>query len=285
MAAQLRTLAIGSRTVAAMFIALYALLPVAYIVSASLNSANTLVGTSVLPAAVSTANFTRLIDDPFHPWPLWLFNSVKVSLITAVLVVGLTAFAAYSFSRFRYRGRRFTLLGILLVQLFPNILAIVALFLLLQQIGAVIPGLGLDTHGGLILLYLGGALGFNTWLMKGYFDTVPRELDEAAKIDGATGLQTFRFVILPLVKPVLAVIGMLTFVGTYSDFLMPRIMLKSSENYTFALGMTFFIRDQYTKEWGAFAAAALLGAIPIVVLFMITQRYLVSGLTRGAVKG
>jgi ABC-type maltose transport system permease subunit len=269
----------------AAFIAVYALMPVTYIVSAALDPSNTLVSASIVPVAASGVNFERLVNDQFHPWPLWLWNSIKVSLITAVTVVTLTAFAAYSFSRFRYRGRRFTLLGILLVQLFPNILAIVALFLLLQQIGNVVPWLGLDTHGGLILVYLGGALGFNTWLMKGYFDSIPRELDEAAKIDGATGLQTFRYVLLPLVQPVLAVIAILTFVGTYSDFIFPRVLLKSSENYTFALGMTFFIRDQYTKEWGAFAAAALLGAIPIVVLFMISQRYLVSGLTRGAVKG
>jgi arabinogalactan oligomer/maltooligosaccharide transport system permease protein len=254
-------------------------------VSASLNPANTLVGQSLIPAGASIANFERLVNDPVHPWPLWLANSVKVSLLTAIGVVGITAFGAYSFSRFRYRGRRVTLLTILLVQLFPNILALVALFLLAQQIGNVVPWLGLDTHGGLILIYLGGALGFNTWLMKGYFDTVPRELDESARIDGATGLQTFRYVIFPLVRPVLAVVGMLTFIGTYSDFIFPRIMLKSTESYTFALGMTFFIRGQYTREWGAFAAAALLGAIPIVVMFFLLQRYLVSGLTRGAVKG
>jgi arabinogalactan oligomer / maltooligosaccharide transport system permease protein len=155
-------------------------------------------------------------------------------------------------------------------------LPITALFLLLQQIGN-IPGmrfLGLNSLGGLILIYSGGALGFNTWLMKGFFDSVPRELDESAVIDGASNMQVFTRIILPLVRPILAVIAILSFIGTYSDFLIARVMITSTQNYTLALGMTLFIRGQYAQQWGAFSAAALVGALPIVIIFLILQRQL-----------
>ena len=273
------------KTCIASLAALYALFPAAWVISAAMDPSNSLASQSLIPRQPTLANFQRLVNDPHHPFVLWLWNSLKISAISAVIIVALTALAAYSFSRFRYRGRRTGLLAILLVQLFPNTLAMVALFFLLQQIGKVIPWLGLNTHGGLILIYSGGALGFNTWLMKGYFDSIPRDLDESALIDGAGRFQVFRHIILPLVRPILAVIGILSFIGTYSDFLLPRVMLKSSANYTLALGMTLFIRGQYTREWGVFAAAALMGALPIVLIFLLLQSQLIGGLTRGGVKG
>jgi arabinogalactan oligomer / maltooligosaccharide transport system permease protein len=174
---------------------------------------------------------------------------------------------------------------ILLIQVFPNFLNMVALYLILQQLGAYVPWLSLNTHGGLILLYLGGVLGVNTWLMKGYFDTVPRDLDEAAMMDGASHWQTFWRVIMPLVRPILVVVGLLGFVGTYSEYVLARIMLTSVENYTLAVGLSLFIRDQYANRWGQFAAGALIGALPTVIIFLALQRYLVGGLTAGAVKG
>ncbi|MBE0410192.1 MAG: sugar ABC transporter permease [Anaerolineales bacterium] len=267
--------------------ALFALYPVAWIFSAALSPSNSLVNSRLIPSGASAVNFVRLWSDPLHPFLLWMWNSIKVSSLTALITVSLCALAAYSFSRFRYRGRRSGLLATLLIQLFPNTLAIVALFLLLQQIGKV-PGfawLGLNTLGGIILIYSGGALGFNTWLMKGFFDSIPKELDESALIDGASWMQAFVYVIFPLVRPILAVIGILTFIGTYSDFLVARVMLKSAENYTLAVGMTLFIRGQYTQEWGVFAAAALVGALPIVLIFLLLQRQLIGGLATGAVKG
>jgi len=265
--------------------AVFALLPVAYIVSAALSPSNSLLNSTLIPQNASLANFERLVDDPQHPFLLWMWNSIKVSSITALIIVGFTALAAYSFSRFRYRGRRAGLLTILLIQLFPNTLAIVSLFLLLQQIGSFVPWLGLNSHGGLILIYSGGALGFNIWLMKGFFDSIPRELDDAALIDGASRFQAFHLIILPLARPVLAVIGILTFIGTYSDFLIARVMIKSADNYTLAVGMALFIQGQYSKEWGVFAAAALVGALPIVAMFFLLQKQLISGLSTGAVKG
>lgn len=280
-----RRLILVLRIIVVLLAVIYALYPIAWVFSAALDPANSLVNQHLIPQRATLDNFTRLINNPRHPFVLWLWNSVKVSGISALIIVALTALAAYAFSRLRYRGRRIGLLAILLVQLFPNTLALVALFLLLKQIGEFLPGLGLNTHGGLILIYSGGALGFNTWLMKGYFDTIPRELDEAALIDGATHFQVFYAILLPLVRPILAVIGILSFIGTYSDFLLARVMLKSSENYTLAVGMTLFIRGQYTREWGVFAAAALMGALPIVLIFLVLQRQLIGGLSRGAVKG
>jgi hypothetical protein len=129
----------------------------------------------------------------------WLWNSVKISLITSALVVALTALSAYSFSRFRFKGRRVGLLGLLLVQMFPQMLAIVALYVLLLTMGQFFPFVGMNTHTGLIMIYLGGAMGFNTWLMKGYFDTIPHSLEESAKVDGATPFQAFVKIVLPLV--------------------------------------------------------------------------------------
>ena|SRR5437762_7578579 len=280
-----RRINVTVKTFIALLTCVFALYPVVYIISAALNPSNSLVNASVIPSNASLENFGKLANDPQHPFLLWMWNSVQVSGISAIIIVSLTALAAYSFSRFRYRGRRLTLLTIMLVQLFPNSLAIVALFLLLQQIGNLVPWLGLNTLGGLILIYTGGALGFNTWLMKGFFDTIPKELDDSAMIDGASPFQAFRMIILPLARPVLAVIGILSFIGTYSDFLVARVILKSSDNYTLAVGMALFIQGQYAKEWGVFAAAALMGALPIVLVFFILQKQLISGLSTGAVKG
>lgn len=275
-----------------LFVIVYAFFPIVWVVSAALNPANTLINQSLIPPDATLDNFRRLFDEgmatnvhPYRPFALWIWNSLKVSTISAVIIVTLTALAGYSFSRFRYRYRRQALLTILLIQLFPNLLAIVSLFLLLQLIGSVFPALGLNSHGGLILVYTGGALGFNTWLMKGYFDSIPRSLDESALMDGANRLQILRYILFPLIRPVLVVIALLTFIGTYSDFILARTLLKSADEYTFAVGLTFFIRGAYQNEWGAFAAAALIGAVPIVLLFFVLQRQLVGGLTAGAVKG
>lgn len=270
--------------IAALTIAI-ALLPVLYVVSAALNPLNSLVGQGLFPSRITLANFERLFTNPLIPFPRWILNSVIVSGISSVAIVALTALAAYSFSRFRYRGRRGGLIALVVVQLFPNMLAFVALFLLMQSIGTVVPMLGLNTLGGLILVYVGGALGFNTWLMKAYFDTVPYDLDESALVDGASHFQAFRHVVLPLVRPILAVIAILSFIGTYSDFILARVLLTGTENYTLAVGLTLFIQGRYATEWGAFAAAALVGALPIMVTFLLLQRQLIGGLALGGVKG
>jgi ABC-type maltose transport system permease subunit len=212
-------------------------------------------------------------------------NSVKVAAITAVLVVLVTAFSAYSFSRFRFRGRRGLLLSILLIQVFPNMLAMVALFLLLQQLGAYIPWLGLNSHGGLILVYLGTQMGVNIWLMKGFFDSVPRDIDESAMVDGASHWQVFWRLIVPLVRPVLAVVGILSFVGTFNEFVLANVLLRSTEQFTLMVGLYMFVTQNFAQTWGVFAAGALIGALPIVALYLLLQDQIVGGLTQGAVKG
>jgi len=208
-----------------------------------------------------------------------------VASITAVLSVLIGAFGAYAFSRFRFTGRRNMMLTIFLVQVFPNSLTIVATFLLVNSIGKHIPWLGLNAHGGLILVYLGGALGINTWLMKGFFDSIPRDLDESAKIDGASDWRIFWQIIFPLVRPILAVVAILSFIGTYGDVIISLTLLKNKEVQTLAIGLNRFISDQFNLEWGVFAAGAMIGAIPIVILILTFQRFLVSGLTEGSVKG
>jgi ABC-type maltose transport system permease subunit len=280
-----RKLALALRLLLAFVALVFALFPIVWIFSASIDPSNSLASQELIPRNATFQNYANLLNSDLFPFRTWMWNSLRIAIVTTVLGLLCTALAAYAFSRFRFVGRRSLLQTILLVQVFPNFLNMVALFLILQQLGQYIPWLALNTHGGLILLYLGGVLGVNTWLMKGYFDTIPRDLDEAAMMDGASHWQTFWTIIMPLVRPVLVVVGLLGFVGSYSEYILARIMLTTVENYTLAVGLSLFIRDQYANRWGQFAAGALIGALPTVIIFMALQRYLVSGLTSGAVKG
>ncbi len=263
----------------------FALFPVIWIFSASLSPSNTLIGQSLIPGNMSWVHYRDLFRSPELPFGRWIWNSVRISTVTALLTVFLTALAAYSFSRFRFKGRRMGLFTILIVQIFPQMLAMVAIYLLLLGLGKVAPWIGLNSYLGLVLVYLGGAMGFNTWLVKGFFDTIPRSLDESAMMDGASHFQSFWRIVVPLARPILAVIFILQFIATYSDFLLASVLLSDAHTYTFAVGLKFFITDQYAARWGTFAAASVLGALPIVVVFLLLQEQFVSGLTRGAVKG
>ncbi len=263
----------------------FALFPVIWIVSAAFNPTSSLASQQLIPPNASTANFEELLNDPLHPIFVWIRNSVKVAAITALLAVFVTALTAYAFSRFRFRGRRSLLLTILLIQVFPNMLTIVALFLLLRQIGEYVPWLGLNTHGGLILVYLGAQMGINIWLMKGFFDSIPRDIDESAMVDGASHWQAFWRLIFPLVRPILAVVGILAFVGSYNEFILASVLLRSNENYTLMVGLYLFVTQTFAQSWGVFAAGAIIGAIPIAVIYILLQDQIVGGLTQGAVKG
>ncbi|NOZ50062.1 MAG: sugar ABC transporter permease [Chloroflexi bacterium] len=265
----------------------FALLPVIYIFSASINPASSIASRNLIPAGANFDHYVQILKntDGNTPFLLWMRNSLFVSLTTSVLVVSITSFAAYAFSRFRFRGRQPLLKTILLAQVFPNILAIVALFLILRQLGQYYPIVGIDSLGGLILIYMGGAMGFNTWLMKGFFDSIPRDLDESAHMDGASSMQTFLYIILPLVRPILVVIFILTFIGTYGDYLLARVMLKDINHFTLAVGLSLFVSGRFSQNWGPFAAGALMAAIPTLILFYFVQDQLQSGLTVGAVKG
>jgi ABC-type maltose transport system permease subunit len=256
-----------------------------WILSASLNAGGTLYGQSLIPSRPTGANYQTLFTSENYPFIRWIGNSILVSLAASVFTVSFSALAAYAFSRFRFRGRRAGLLSILLIQMFPVMLAFVAIYLFLLWLGERIPPIGVNTLGGLILVYLGNALGLNTWLMKGYFDTVPHSLEDSAKIDGATQLQSFIRVIVPLSRPILAVVFILTFINTYSEYLIASILLSGSERFTLSVGLRLFIVGQYNTRWGTFCAAAILGAVPILALFLALQDQIISGLTGGAEKG
>lgn len=262
----------------------YALFPVVWMLSASLNPTNNLLEQRLFPANPTTEHYRRLFTDPTVPFPTWILNTVKVSGTTAVITVFLCALGAYAFSRFRFRGRRTGLLALLLVQMFPQMLAMVAIYLLLIEIRKYAPWLGLNTHPGLIMVYLGGAMGFNTWFMKGYFDTIPRSLEESAMVDGATPFQAFVRIVLPLARPILAVVLIIQFIASYSEYVLASILLKGTNMYTLAVGLRFFIQQAYDRRWGVFAAAAILGALLILLIFLPLQKLIISGLTGGAVK-
>lgn len=264
---------------------LFALFPVLWVVSASFNAQDNLASARLIPKETTLDNFRELFDNDLTPFELWFRNSWIVALVAASLNVLLAAMAAYAFARFRFRGRRLGLLTLLLVQVFPQFLGFIALLLLLISIGNVFGPIGIDTLAGLILVYLGGAIGFNAFLIKGFMDSVPHSLDESAKIDGATPAMIFWRIIMPLIRPALAVIFIITFIGFYSEFILAQTLLRSTENYTYAIGLRLFAQSEYTAKWGQIAAAAVVGSAPIVATFLVAQRQIIGGLTKGSVKG
>ncbi|MCK9246474.1 MAG: sugar ABC transporter permease [Anaerolineaceae bacterium] len=280
-----RTIGLVWRWALAVVLILFSIFPLLWIISASINPVNDLANQKLIPDNWSFGNFRQLVSNPIFPFFTWLKNSLVVSTISTLLTLALTTLAAFAFSRFRFKGRQSMLKAILLVQSFPNLLAIVALFTIVKQIGDIAPWFGLNTHAGLILVYSGGAMGMNIWLMKGYMDTIPRDIDESAHVDGATNWQVFSKLILPLLRPILTVISILSFIGTYGEFIIARTLLTQREMQTVMVGLQIFTAGQYTKNWGVFAAGALIAALPIMIIYLILQDQIVGGLTQGSVKG
>ncbi len=275
-------LEVGWKYILAVFILFYAVFPLIYIVSASLNPHGSLAASNSLFTVFSLDNFKALGETSY--WT-WYANTLIVGGSAAIGTVLMGACAAYAFSRFRFTGRRVGLTTLLIVQMFPQALAFVAIFLMLLAIGEVFPVLGLNSKLSLICVYLGGALGVNTFLMYGFFNTIPIEIDESAKIDGASHAQIFWRLIMPLVTPILAVVALLAFISSFGDYIISKIILVSEDNWTLAVGMYQWVSNQLTSRWGLFAAGALLAAVPVLVLFLTLQRYIVGGLTAGSVKG
>jgi ABC-type maltose transport system permease subunit len=278
------------RLVIAVLLIFFSIFPVLWIFSASIDPRNSLATQDLIPPNAGFDNFRRLFNqDPnfsfgdLKYWT-WLWNSIKVATISTILSLSITTLAAYAFSRLRFAGRVLMLKGILLIQVFPNLLALVAIYVLIFQVGEIIPSLGLNTHAGLILVYLGGSMGLNIWLMKGFLDTIPRAIDESGMIDGASNFQIFYQLLLPLLRPILVVIGILSFIGTYGDFILARILLTDSSQYTLMVGLQIFTAGQFDKKWGVFAAGALIGALPIMITYLALQDQIAGGLTQGAVK-
>lgn len=274
----------GWRHLIGIVMLVFSAFPLVYVLSASLNPGGTLLTANSLFSNFDLGSYIALFQDPLRPYGAWLVNSIFIGPTTSFFTVVLCALAAYAFSRMRFRGRRTGLLTLLLVQMFPQLLAVVAIFLLMSAIGEIFPVLGLNSQIGLIMVYLGGALGVNTFLMYGFFNTVPASIDEAAKIDGAGHARIFFTIILRLVAPVLAVIGLLSFLGTMNDFLIASVILVDPDKQTLAVGLYQFVSQETARNWSVFAAGAVLAAILPMALFLSLQRFIVGGLTAGSVK-
>jgi arabinogalactan oligomer/maltooligosaccharide transport system permease protein len=274
---------------------LVSLFPIWFVASAAFNRDNSVSGTSFLPTHFTTHNFSAILLNHVQDqsssgyvassFLRWFGNMILVALGTAFLTVVLGALAAYAFSRFRFRGRRLGMLFLLLIQMFPQLLLVVAIYLIILNTSSILPVVHMNSLTTLMLVYLGGAMGVNTWLMKGFFDTIPSELDESARVDGATAGQIFWGVVLPLAAPVLAVIGLISFVTTINEYAIASALLQTQDHFTLAVGMRSFIDQQFGQRWGPFAAGCLIAAIPAAALFMSLQKFMVSGLTQGSVKG
>ena len=261
---------------------IYALFPVVFILSSAFNPGGTLTTTSLIPKGASMVNFTDLFG--LRPYWSWYRNSLIICGVATVASVFIGALAAFAFSRQRFKGRRPGLLALLLVQMFPALLTFVALFTIFNALGDVIPQLGFNTSAGLILAYLGGAMGANVWLLKGYFDTVPREIDEAAIVDGASHARIFFTMHLRLISPILITVGMIAFVGFFNEFLLASIFLKDVDSQTLAVGLYALNEADKSKYFGPFCAGAVLASIPIVLIYLAGQKQLIGGMTAGSVK-
>lgn len=229
------------------------------------------------PEEVSWSNFTSVMTD--QPFARWIFNSAVVAAATTVLGVFLATTAGYAFSRFRFPGQRAGLMSFLVSQMFPGTLMLIPLYIIIVQW----LGLG-STWIGLILVYATVAIPFCVWMLKGYFDTIPLELEESARIDGASPIQIFFKIILPLAKPAVAVTALFSFMTGWNEFILAATFMDEEIMYTAPVGLRFFVGG-FSQQWGYFAAGSIIVSIPVVLLFLFLQKYLVSGLTAGAVKG
>ena len=274
----------GWRHLVAIVVSVFALFPLMYVVSASLNPKGTLTGSNQLFSAIGVDSYVRILSDPQNPYGLWFLNTLVIAAVTGLLTVFIGACAAYAFSRMRFAGRRIGLITVVVVQMFPQLLAVVALFMLMSTLGDWFPAIGLNTHTGLILVYLGGALGVNTYLMYGFFNTIPKEIDEAARIDGAGHARIFFTIILRLVAPILAVVGLLSFIGIVNEYVIASVILIDPEKQTLVVGLTKLVANPRYADWSAFSAGAVMAAVPVMILFLFLQKYIVGGLTAGAVK-
>jgi arabinogalactan oligomer/maltooligosaccharide transport system permease protein len=266
-------------------VCLFSLFPLYLVVISSFNSTGSLRLDSFIPREISFANYKLLFSDPAIPYLTWMKNSLVVAGATAVLSVTIGSASAFAFSRLNFKGRKTGIQMLLLVQMFPAILAISAVYVIMERVYTFAPSIGLGTQAGLLLIYLGGAMGVNIWLLKGFVDSIPKELDEAAKIDGASAVQTYWLIFMPLAAPVLAVVSLLSFIGTFNEFILARLFLVDMEARTVAVGLQQFIGGQYSENWGPFAAGSIIASVPIVIIFLSLQRYIINGLTAGSVKG
>ncbi len=263
------------------WIALFALIavyPVLRIVTIALRPGDQLLSTSLalIPEGASFENFRKLLTET--QFLRWMFNSIVVSAVVTVTGVALASTAGYALSRYKFVGRGPMMSGLLVTQMFPATMLLLPLYVVLIKLSL------LDSYVGIIIIYSATALPFTVWQMKGYYDTIPTSLEEAARIDGASPWQTFRQVILPLASPALVITALFSFMTAWNEYVVANVVLQNVENFTLPLGLKMFQASMQT-QWGMYAAGSLLVAIPVVVLFLVLSRFLISGLTLGAVKG
>ncbi|NMM27225.1 MAG: maltose ABC transporter permease MalG [Glaciimonas sp.] len=267
--------------------------PFLVILSISLRPGNFASG-SLIPSEISLDHWRLALGlsyqgpngsliEPDFPVLRWLWNSVKVATMTAGITLLLSTTCAYAFARMKFRFKSQALSALLLLQMFPAVLALIAIYAIFDLIGTYVPWLGIDSHGSLVLAYTGG-IAMHIWTIKGYYDTIPVEIEEAAKVDGATPWQAFVYVLLPMAVPILMVVFLLAFIGAIIEYPIASVLLHEQNNLTLAVGSKLFLYEQ-KYLWGDFAAAAILSGLPITAVFLLAQKWMVSGLTAGGVKG
>ena len=258
-------------------ISLVVLYPLVYVLSAAFSPGTSIASLAILPfsSGFTTEHFTHLFENTM--FLTWFRNTFIIAVSTSMSTIVFASLAAYVFSRFHFTLKKGMMLAMLILQIFPSFVGLVAIYVVLLRIG------GWDTLWGLVLVYLAGNIPYNTWLVKSYLDTIPKSLDEAARIDGASHMRVFFRIILPVAKPILVFLGITSFTAPWMDFIFPKMVLRSPEKQTLALGLFSFVTDK-KNEFTNFAAGSLLIAIPFIVFFMITQKTMVTSLGGSAVK-
>ncbi len=259
-------------------IAVVSIYPALWIVMSSFKVGDSLFSEHLIPDQLTTDHYVRLFTDDNLNYPLWYWNTFKISLISTVLGTSLTIITAYALSRFRFRGRQNILTSMLILGMFPGFMSMIAIYVLLISANLN------DSHWGLILVYAAGAP-LGAFVAKGFFDTIPKALEEAATIDGASHTRIFIGIVLPLSRPMITYIALTSFTGTFFDYIFSSFVLRSTDKKTLAMGLYEMVSQRSSTEFTTFAAGAVLAAIPITLLFMFLQRFLVAGLTSGATKG
>ncbi|MGZ9586566.1 sugar ABC transporter permease [Paenibacillus marinisediminis] len=258
-------------------IALCVLYPTFWILMSSIRPGTSIYSETLIPRQPTFEHFINLFTSEQYQYGRWYLNTLKIATFNMIFGVILVVMTAYALSRFRFYGRKNLMSGMLVLGMFPGFMSMIAIYILLMQLNL------LDTHLALILVYSAGAP-LGAFVVKGFFDTIPKSLEESARIDGATHWTVFIKIMLPLSKPMLTYIGLMTFAGAWGDFIFARLVLRTKEKWTLAIGLWDMVNNA-SSNFTMFAAGAVLIAIPIALLYLFLQRFLVEGLTAGASKG
>ena len=278
------TLVISVKYLIALLLIAFAIIPFFWIIATSFNASRSLMGATMIPSVFTVNNYRDLLGNPNLAFGTWMLNSLKISSIAVCFIVLLTCLSAYALSRFRFAGKRGVMMGIMILNVFPGILAMVAIFVMMQQFGNYFPAIGLNTHGGLICVYVAGSMSINVLMVKSYIDSISVELDESALIEGASYFQIFWKIIFPVIRPMVITVAILAFMATYGDFVIANLLLKGNDKLTVMVGIYMFTQQRFDTNWGVVTAGTILAAIPVLILFFISQKYIITGLTMGAVK-